>query len=230
MTIHRFFVPPGTVRNERFPMPATIVHQVTAVLRLRPGSEVILLEGDGTEAHCRLGDAGGLTVTARVPAAGEPRHRLTAIQALLKGDHLEPVIRHGTELGIAAFQLVVTDRCVTREISATRLARLRAIAREAAEQSERGAVPPVEAPRSLVEAIVPGAVILDPRADAPRLGSVPVPTHVVIGPEGGFTAEELAAARQAGAVVASLGPRVLRSESVAVAAAAVILSRTGDFA
>jgi 16S rRNA (uracil1498-N3)-methyltransferase len=151
-------------------------------------------------------------------------------QALLRGDHLEPVIRHGTEVGIAAFRLVVTERCVTREISPRKLERLRAVAREAAEQSERGLVPEVSAPVPFAEALASASVLLLERTEGPRLSEVEAPTGVVIGPEGGFTPHEVAAAERAGMTLAGLGPRILRSETVAVAAASVILSRTGDFA
>ncbi|MGH2489542.1 MAG: RsmE family RNA methyltransferase [Candidatus Limnocylindria bacterium] len=229
MTTHRFFVDPGTVSADRIPVPGAIAHQVTRVLRLRDGDEVVLLEGDGQEVRCRLDDA-WLDVLSRTPALGEPRHRLTVVQALLKGDHLEPVVRHGTEVGVSRFELTITERCVAREVSDARLARLRAVVREAAEQSERGIVPEVVAPVPLAEVIGPGSVLLFERTDGPRLTNLPSPERLVIGPEGGFTRDEVAAAERAGATVAGLGPRILRSESVALAAAAVVLSRTGDFA
>jgi 16S rRNA (uracil1498-N3)-methyltransferase len=215
--------------GDRFPLPDAIAHQVTRVLRLRDGHEIVLLAGDGQATRCRLG-AGWLDVLSREPARGEPRHRLTVAQALLRGDHLEPVVRHGTEVGISRFELIVTDRCVAREISAARLGRLRAVAREAAEQSERGVVPEVLAPASLGEVTGRGSVLLFERSDGPRLSEVTIPLRLIIGPEGGFGADEVAAAEQGGTLVAGLGPRILRSESVAVAAAAVVLSRTGDFA
>ena len=229
MTTHRFFVDPGTVSGDRFALPQVIAHQVTRVLRLRGGAEIVLLEGDGQEVRCRLDD-GWLDVISRTQSLGEPRHRLTVAQALLKGDHLEPVVRHGTEVGISRFELIVTERCVVREVSDARLARLRAVAREAAEQSERGVVPEVVAPVPLSQVIGPGSVLLFERTNGSRLSALLAPDRLVIGPEGGFTPNEVAAAERAGAAVAGLGPRILRSESVALAAAAVVLSRTGDFA
>ncbi|MEO8247666.1 MAG: RsmE family RNA methyltransferase [Chloroflexota bacterium] len=231
-TVHRFFVAPGTVAGrERLPLPEELEHQVRRVLRLRDGAEIVLLEGDGDEARCVI--AGGeLVVTERRPSIGEPRHRLTVVQALLKGDGLEEAIRAATEVGVAAFQLAVTERTVARELSPRRLERLRTVAREAAEQSERGMVPPVDAPRPLPELIGPGTVLLWERggADQPGLASVDAASHLVIGPEGGFTRDEVAAAQRGGATLAGLGPRILRAESVAPVAAAIVLSRAGDFA
>jgi 16S rRNA (uracil1498-N3)-methyltransferase len=229
MTLHRFFVDPAEMAGERFPVPAGIAHQVGRVLRLRDGERVVLLDGRGEAVTVRLDD-GACVVEERGPAGGEPAHRLTVWQALLRGDHLEPVIRHGTEVGIAAFRLFVSERCVARELSPRKLERLRAVAREAAEQSERGLVPEVAAPVPLAEALASASVLLLERTDGPRLSALEAPGSVIIGPEGGFTPDEAADAERAGLTLAGLGPRILRSETVAVAAAAVILARTGDFA
>lgn len=229
MTLHRFFVDPGLTTGDRFPIPDAIERQVRTVLRLRDGDRVVLLTGDGTEALCRL-EAAECVVEERRLSVGEPRHRLTVIQALLRGDGLEGVVQHGTEVGVAEFRLVVTDRSVVRDLSPRRLNRLRSIARESAEQSERGAVPAVHPPVPLAEVLGPPAVLLLERDGGPRLVDVPPPAAVVIGPEGGFSPGEVEAAGRAGVPSVGLGPRILRSESVAAAAAAVVLSRTGDFA
>lgn len=230
--MHRFFVDPERLADERFPLPVEIAHQVARVLRLRDGDEITLLDGAGAEARCRI-EGGDCIVLARGAAGGEPHHQLSVWQALLKGDHLEPVIRHGTELGIAKFALMTTERCVVRELSPRRVERLRAVAREAAEQSERGRIPVVEGPVSYEEALkaaAPGSVLLFERHTGTRLTELEAPPGVFIGPEGGFTQGEIEAAERAGLTIASLGPRVLRSETVAVAVAATVLSRTGDFA
>lgn len=228
-TQHRFFVLPDEATGERFPVPASIRHQVERVLRLRDGDRVVILTGDGREAHCRL-EGGVCVVEERLMAGGEPAHRLTVVQALLKGDGLEEVVQHGTGLGVAEFRLVVSGRCIARDISPRKLERLRAIAREAAEQSERGIVPPVSGPEPLDAELTDGAVLLAERADGARLRDLAPPSAVIIGPEGGFTAAELEAAERGGVQLAGLGPRILRSRTVAAAVAAAILSRTGDFA
>ncbi len=229
MTLHRFFVPPADVDGDRFAMPSTIARQVRSVLRLRDGDRIVLLTGDGNETVCVL-DRDVCVVEERRPALGEPAHRLRVVQALLKGDALETVVQQGTELGVASFGLVVTERCVAREISAHRLERLRSIAREAAEQSERGVVPAIDEAVPLRDVLAPGSVLLFERHGAVRLGQLEPPHVVLIGPEGGFSQAEVRAAEASGVRLAGLGPRILRSETVAAAAAAVILSRTGDFA
>jgi 16S rRNA (uracil1498-N3)-methyltransferase len=229
MTLHRFFVAADAMAGDRFPLPRAVERQVRSVLRLGDGDRLVLLPGDGTEAVCRL-DGDACVVEERRPVRSEPRHRLTVVQALLKGDALEEVVQHATEVGVAAFRLVVTERCVARELSPRRLERLRAIAREAAEQSERGIVPTVAPPVPLREALEAGSVLLYERHEGPRLAGLDPPRGVVIGPEGGFSQAEVAAAARAGLTIAGLGPRILRAQTVAVAAAAVILSGTGDFA
>lgn len=229
MTLHRFFVAPAEAAGERFALPGSIARQVRTVLRLRDGERIVLLTGDGSEAVVRLeGDA--CVVEERRPSSGEPRHRIVVVQALLKGDGLEEVVQRATELGAAEFRLVVTERCIARDLSARKLERLRAIARESAEQSERGVVPPVAAPVPLRAALAAGSVLLYEREAGHRLGMVAPPPAVIIGPEGGFSPTEVVAARTAGLDVVGLGARILRAPTVAPAAVAAILSRTGDFA
>ena len=230
--MHRFFVNPAALAGDRFPIPSPIAHQVLRVLRLQDGDEITLLDGLGGQVRCRLDDV-WCVVLERGAAGAEPKHELTVWQALLKGDHLEPVIRHGTEIGIARFGLFVSERCVTRDASPRRLERLGIVAREAAEQAERGLVPSIDAPVPFAEALraaAPGSVLLFERHDGKRLTDLGPPPAIFIGPEGGFSPDEVAAAERAGLAIAGLGPRILRSETVAVAAAAAILSRTGDFA
>ncbi|MGZ8563846.1 MAG: RsmE family RNA methyltransferase [Candidatus Limnocylindria bacterium] len=228
-TLHRFFVAPDEAIGDRFPTPPSIRRQVERVLRLRDGDHVVLLTGDGREARCRL-DGGACVVEERRAVPSEPAHRLTVVQALLKGDGLAEVIQQGTELGVAAFRLVVSDRCIARDLSPRKLDRLRAIARESAEQSERGVVPEVSGPEPLDAAFGDGAVLLAERSDGMRLRDLAPPATVIIGPEGGFTTAELEAAARGGVELAGLGPRILRSRTVAGAVAAAILARTGDFA
>jgi 16S rRNA (uracil1498-N3)-methyltransferase len=230
--VHRFFVEPAALVGDRFPIPGPIAHQVLRVLRLEDGDELILLDGVGGLVRCRLDDVSCVVVERRA-AGGEPNHQLTVWQALLKGDHLGQVVQHGTEMGVAHFGLFVSDRCVARDVSPRKLERLQVVAREAAEQSERGIVPPVDAPIPFAEALqraTPGSVLLFERHAGTRLMEMKPPPAVFIGPEGGFSADEVAAAERAGLAIAGLGPRILRSETVAVAVAAAVLSRTGDFA
>ena len=225
--MNRFFI--EDISSDRIPLPPAVAHQVSRVLRLHDGDEIVLLDNAGQQARCRLiGSA--CEVVERGDACGEPRHRLSICQALIKGDRLEEVVQHGTEIGVAEFRLFVSERCVVREFSQRRLERLRTIAKESAEQSERGRIPEVCEPAPFEQLAGPGSVLLFERHDGARLSELDPPTNLIIGPEGGFSPAEVATARERGVVLASLGPRILRSESVALAAAAVVLSESGDFA
>jgi 16S rRNA (uracil1498-N3)-methyltransferase len=92
-------------------------------------------------------------------------------------------------------------------------------------------VPEVDGPIPFAQALEPKAVLLFERMEGEaRLGGLAPPEELIVGPEGGFDAGEVVAAREAGVTLAGLGPRILRAESVAIAAAAIVLSRSGDFA
>lgn len=135
---------------------------------------------------------------------------------------------------------LTTDRSVVRlppERWGARLARWARVAREAAQQSGRAAVPEIAAPRSLgdwrIDPATDGLVICfweeEPRGLAGLLPAAPCPAvTVIVGPEGGLTAEEVRGLADAGALVAGLGPRVLRTETAGAVAVALLQSRYGD--
>jgi 16S rRNA (uracil1498-N3)-methyltransferase len=166
--------------------------------------------------------------------AREPNRRITLGQALLKADRFEWVLQKGTELGVAAFEPLVTRRTVAtggNEADSPRMERWRRIVAEAAEQSGRCVVPCVAAPSPLAAVLArPEATVLLWEGERSRpfgaaleraaaLGDGTV--RLLIGPEGGFDPQEAAAAEAAGAFTATLGPRILRSETAALAAVAL---------
>jgi 16S rRNA (uracil1498-N3)-methyltransferase len=228
VTIHRFFVPPAEAVGDRFPIPAATRRHL-AVLRVRDADPIVLLTGDGTELLARI-EGRDVVVEDRRPAAGEPRHAVTIVQSLLKGDGLDEVVDRTTELGAARIRLVVTERCVVRDVPARRMDRLRRIAAEAAARSERGRVPIVEGPVRLDDVLDRTTVVLLERQEGGRLVDLPPPAALVVGPEGGFGPADREAIGRAGAPTAWLGPRILRGRSVGVAALAAVLASTGDFA
>ena len=138
-------------------------------------------------------------------------------------------MRQGTELGVGSFRLVVTQRCVARELSARKLDRLRAIARESAEQAERAAVPVVDAPVALDDVLQPGTVLLAERHDGLRLRDLPPPGTVIIGPRVGSPRRSWLRPRRPGWSWSDSGPGSC-ARTVAAAVAAAVLYRSGDFA
>lgn len=241
MTLHRFFVPPDAIAGERADLPDEATRQIAQVLRLRAGERVVLVSG-GMEHEAELAHVSRAGVTARVvasrPVGGEPRLRLTLCPALLKADKFEWVVQKCTELGVAAFQPVISARCVSDAVSAQKLERWQRIAQEAAEQSGRGAVPAVAAPVALDALSMGGALPALFAYEAE--GGMPLREALdhlagrdafalVIGPEGGFAREEFLHSIARGAIAVSLGPRILRAETASIAAVAAIMHQRGEF-
>jgi 16S rRNA (uracil1498-N3)-methyltransferase len=242
LTVQRFFVPlwldltPGATVD----LPLDVVHQAGHVLRLRPGDRVILLDGAGREAEVVLTtfsrkQIGGQVLDCR-PAPPPPSPHVTLYQAVLKGDHFAWVLQKATELGVGAIVPVVTERTVVpfdEAAEVTKHARWERIVREAAEQSRRGTLPTLHAPlrwSDACRAMTRTEAVLLPWEEATTplpaaLAPIRAAAHVAlaIGPEGGFSPAEMAVARAAGLTPVSLGPRILRAETAALACCALLL-------
>jgi 16S rRNA (uracil1498-N3)-methyltransferase len=143
------------------------------------------------------------------------------------------VLQKCTEVGVSRFVPVVTERSVAHEPSASRQQRFESIVREAAEQSGRGIVPEVSEPSTFVQAlhlaVEDGSAYLCWEAEReqrfPAIVSAPRWAGLFIGPEGGFSEEEVRAAAKMGVQPLSLGARILRSETAAIVGAALLLDR-----
>lgn len=262
-TVHRFFVAQPLSGGDVALAPE-IAHQLSAVLRLRPGDPLMLFDGSGGEWQAELIGIGREGATARLlrheHLLREADLEVTLCPVLLKADKLEWVLQKGTELGAVAFQPLVTRRTVPGgrvEMGAsygrasalqadpsaagparpagpgTRIARWRRIVVEAAEQSGRCVVPRIAEPLPLPavlqdsaatvflwegERVVPFSSALAAAVAAGR-GQV----RLLVGPEGGFDPQEAELVIAAGARPASLGPRLLRSETAALAALSLAL-------
>jgi len=246
---HRFFVASETLAGVSegaiVPLPPDISRQLYTVLRLRAGARVLLLDGHGQEYLAELvhGAARGeARILERRPARGEPRLHLTLYVALLKGQHLEWVLQKGTELGVSAFVPIFTHRTVVR--SATDVAfkkrdRWERILREAAEQCRRARVPQLHDPLSFADACRDAAsghdlsfltTMLESGRSLAEAARVVPPARaaLLIGPEGGFDEGEVRLALGCGIQPVSLGPRTLRAETAALAAATILLDRWGE--
>jgi 16S rRNA (uracil1498-N3)-methyltransferase len=215
-------------------------HHAAAVRRLRAGEAVRLSDGAGGVADCTVvGPADGglrLAVTA-VRRLSPPSPRFVLVQALAKGDRGELAVELATELGVDEVLPWPAARSVTRWEGARgerSLARWRSAAREAAKQSRRAWVPVVTEPRTTGEVAArieqAAALVLHEAAGEP-LTTVPLPAQgdlvLVVGPEGGLDAAELAAFAAAGARAVRLGDPVLRTSTAGAAALAVLSARTG---
>jgi 16S rRNA (uracil1498-N3)-methyltransferase len=195
-------------------------HHLVRVLRLRDGEAVTASDGNGGWRPCTL--AGG-ALRAVGEVVQEPlQSAVTIAAAIPKGERLEWMVQKLTEVGVARIVLVECARSVVRwqgERVPRQMERLARVAREASMQSRRVCLPEVVGPVPFTAAVsAPGVVLADP-AGAPWAGE----GTIVVGPEGGFTAEELADA----AATVSLGHTVLRVETAALVAAVLALSAAG---
>lgn len=235
--MHRFYVPDDLPLTGAFTLPADTAHRVTRVLRLRAGDHLRLFDRNAREVEAEL-EVGGGSPVVRVLASLPPAPAIVQIAlypALIRPNRFEWLIEKATELGVAAIHPVITERCQVRaeEIGGTKRERWGRIVIEAAEQCGRRTIPTIAEPVSFTQAIedIQGSCIIpyeQERRQAPALGSL-LRGHswpnltLLIGPEGGFSAQEIALARIQGATTVSLGPLVLRAETAAVAALAIVI-------
>jgi 16S rRNA (uracil1498-N3)-methyltransferase len=219
--------------------------QHVRVLRLNVGDSVVLFDGNET---LPVGEATAVItaiekksvsveVTSWQPTRTESALAVTLIQSLAVGDKMDWIVQKATELGVTALVPIRSARSTLKldpERAEKRVAHWRSVAIAACEQCGRNRIPSVAPVQSLHEALsAPGtAAILHPLATesltAWARGNPGQSLRVVIGPEGGFSEEELALAVQLGATPVTLGPRVLRTETAGLAAIAALQVMLGD--
>lgn len=209
-------------------------------LRLSPGSHITLTDGLGEQRLAVLESVGRATAVIRLcPAAltnTESALELTLCLGLHKWDRMEWAIEKLTELGVRTIHLVRCERSPPSWTSA-RMQRLRRIAAAATEQAQRAIVPLIHDPEpltKLLESTGPHPLRLLAYEDAPQpSGPTPLPARashvtIMIGPAGGFTPAEAISTTEHGWRLLRVGPRILRAETAAVAAAALAQARWGD--
>jgi 16S rRNA (uracil1498-N3)-methyltransferase len=227
------------------------------VLRLKSGDEVYVFNGEGKEFHCRIDesrrDTAQLKVISEVaPARPESSLELTLAVALLKGEKFDLVVQKATELGVTRVVPVVTRLADIRlrdaSDAAKRVARWQRIALEAAKQSGRAVVPQITGPLAFAS-LLQGALakpqggtgegqlnclmFSEREGQSMMKAKATLPTNpslltALVGSEGGWTDEELAAAQQAGWTIVTLGGRTLRAETAAIAVTTLLQHLYGD--
>lgn len=245
--MHRFFVPASWLEKEQVTITGTLVHRLRNVLRLNAGTHIILLDNSGWEHEVEITNVSSQRIEGRIVhkslASAEPRTKISLYQAVLKLTKFEWVLQKGTELGIVGFVPMISERCVIgslEEISKTKTERWWRILMEAAEQSRRGRLPTLRPavlfPTACEDAGRGGLTLIPWEEEQDQsLRSIlraaerpPFSINLFIGPEGGFTPQELTQAQRYGAIPITLGPRILRAETAGLAAAAAILYELGD--
>ncbi len=210
------------------------------VLRMGPGDAFIIFNGDGGEYGAQITSAGKRDATVRIGARREPAVEsplLTHLgQVMSKGDRMEYAVQKAAELGVSEITLLSSTRCDVR-LDAERFEKkrehLQMVAVSACEQSGRVRVPEIHPPMELAKWVAKAEaelkLVLHPANGRAALPSTCRSAALLVGPEGGLTAEEVALAQAQGFAAMTLGPRVLRTETAPAAALAFLQARYGDF-
>ncbi len=240
--MHRFFIKAEDVVNDReFRVGSSeLLNQWRKVLRFEIGERIILLDGFGREYKGEITEITNREIIGAVhessPVDRESRVAITLAQSLLKhADKFEWVLQKGTELGVVAFLPLITER--TERTHPPKRERLEKILTEASEQSGRTVIPQLLEGRTYEEVVSSEQLVLIPHPDGEesfsafkkKIGTCPREVTVCIGPEGGFSPEEIALARTQGAHVVSVGGRVLRSETAGIVLATLLNDWAEEF-
>jgi 16S rRNA (uracil1498-N3)-methyltransferase len=219
------------------------------VLRARDGDELVLFNGDGREFHGAIDSVRGSRVLASVgdgrPVERESPFEATLVQCVPRGDRMDFIVQKATELGVSRIVPILSQRSVVRldaRQAESKIAHWRAVAVSACEQCGRNRLPTIDVARPLLDylgELLPseglrlvfepdgGSQERDANRDAVYEGS-PRSAEIAIGPEGGFGSDELEAFRVARFSRMGLGPRILRTETAAIAALVWLQTRFGD--
>jgi 16S rRNA (uracil1498-N3)-methyltransferase len=251
--MQRYFITPEQMTADTVTLSGDDARHLGSVMRAKPGDEFIACDGHGRDVLAKISTIGKDAIRAdilrKLADSAEMAWRVTVAQSLPKGDKLETVIQKGTEAGAFAFQPFLSRRTIVQyddRKEAKRLDRWRKIAKEAAEQSHRSLVPDIRSVcnwKTLLGDFSRYDLVLLCYEEEGRAGtglrrtlsefsgrdaSETSRVLLVVGPEGGFAAEEAEEAIAAGAVPAGLGRRILRTETAALYALACVAYESGE--
>jgi 16S rRNA (uracil1498-N3)-methyltransferase len=242
MRLTRVHVTEPLSSGRRHTIEGDAANHITRVLRLEPGAPLTVFDGRGGEYSARIEalrkNAVVIEVHERAPSSRESSLSLTLAQGVSRGERMDWVVQKATELGVTAIVPVLTERTVVKldaRQSARKLGHWQGIAVAACEQSGRDRIPDIVAPLPLhdfLRGIDPQAtrVLLSPTGTQ-RVNGLQAPERkvvVLIGPEGGLAEAEQRSAIGAGFLAVRMGPRVLRTETAAVAALTLLQHQFGD--
>jgi 16S rRNA (uracil1498-N3)-methyltransferase len=245
--MHRFFVPEEQFTDTEVKLVGEQAHQIRDVLRMQRGAHIVVLDNLGWEYEVALNNVARKQVQAMIlerrEATGEPHTKLTLYQSLLPRAKFEWVLQKCTEVGVSNFIPVITQRSLIQDtaVALKKMERWERIITEAAEQSGRARIPTLADPIQLHAAVsdlkaYQRSLIAweqregtDIRTSLRESEEGPAAVALFIGPEGGFAEEEVAWSRSAGVTPVTLGQRILRTETAAIVASALILYELGNF-
>jgi len=232
----RFYVPHLDAAVRETSLPPDEANHLTRVLRLDPGDEISVFDGRGHEFRARVTNTARRKVTVELlePIAAVPEARvpITLVQAVLKGEKMDAVLRDATMMGVAAIEPIVTARTIARGPRPDN-DRWTRVSIASAKQCRRAVVPTIAAARPFDEWLRTSAhglrlMLVEPTVSTGETCSLHLLENhaagslaLIVGPEGGWTAEECEKAEAAGCLSVTLGSLTLRADAVAVAALAI---------
>lgn len=238
----KFFVDKNAINGKTAVINGEDAVHISKSLRMRTGESLVLCDCEGTDYHCTIiGFSEGavtLSVDKECPTVSEPDCRVTLYQGYPKADKLELITEKAVELGVSEIVPVLMSRSVARpdeKSAAKKSARLQRHALEAAKQSGRGIVPTVSDMINFKE-LLTRVSQHELAVTCYEAGGEPLRTFVgnakdiaiIIGPEGGIAENEISELTEAGAKIVTLGKRILRTETAAIASITAVMYETGN--
>lgn len=234
----RFFIFPDQVIDPLITVSGDDVRHIATVLRMKMGDELLLCDGTGTEYQAKIVQVGRAEIRAEIVSRSKREIRqplITLVQGLPKSDKMDWIVQKSTELGVAAIIPLETERTIVKiRDEEKRVSRWQKIAREAAMQSNRPDIPQVGhiqsfsdflltlSPERRTLLLLPWEEGTEPMKNILRQIPGIMNVIVLIGPEGGFSAQEAEMAKERGFHLVSLGPNILRTETAALAVLSMI--------
>ncbi len=246
MSVHRFFLPPELFEPLEVHFPRDVSRQISSVLRLKTGQTVTILDNRGYCREVELVDVDPRQTIGQASeirkVGGEPAFHLELCLALTQREKFEWMLQKGTELGVSSFSPLVSSRSLVQDKRGfeEKLVRWKKIVQEASEQSGRGLIPEINIPQKYPIFLKQysgkrGYILYENEKStgfaeeySRQAASGDAAAALLIGPEGGFSPEEVLLAEEAGFTVASLGIRILRMETAALAACVICMTLAGE--
>ena len=240
-----FFIEPAALLKPTVAIDGSEVRHIKKVLRLKPGDQIRLFDGEGFEYEaiiCRFaGDRVELKINQKLPGTRESPVQIAVAQALLKEKKMDRLLRHLCELGLTHWIPFISEHSIPQpgqKRMPGRVERWNRILKESAKQCRRARLPEICQTLVFEEVLDYGRfcdlMIIFYENESASLNSVisrtahPQKILVIMGPEGGFSDHEISKARAAGCLVAGLGPRILRAETATIAAVTLVQGLLGD--
>ncbi len=238
MRIPRVHLPAPLSTGKRLELDKQAARHILAVLRLKPGAPLVIFDGQGRAFKATLEHSTQVSIGQRLNDNTESPLQIHLLQAISRGERMDHVIQKAVELGVDKITPVLTQRCMVKlkgERATRRLQHWRGIVISACEQCGRNRFPVLREITTLDKALSELSnnlrLVLAPTGRN-TLSSLTSPSNgsvtLLIGPEGGLTDKEIQQAGQSGFVSLRMGPRILRTESAAVAALSALQTLWGD--